>query len=700
QWGLWTHWESYLYVGLVPLLLAGVALVCVWRREVLLWLILGGVALVTALGQYSPINLHYQLWLLPGLSSLRAPGRFALVVILALAMLSAYGLAWLEEMACGDGQPDRSRGPTRADRILLRATLVAIALLPPALLVLLARMHSRLVTDPAGARDAIEQTYLALPHDTYRLTPTDVYNGMLAATSPLVNPHAAAALLGLVTVAAALLVWQLGPWPRIRHWVGWPALLVAATLVDLLLFGWGIHPRNALATLTRPQPVTASLVATSAEAPRVMASPVINQVAPNRMAALGLDDVNGYSSLPSRWQQNFLGRVLSVDDRLTDLWGIQYVIDPAHFGQISSYKGVQFVNGQAQLESGAGGAGDEAIFAIDPALVREVGMVTSLADAIELQQGTPVGEVQLLDASGNLLSQYELQAGRDTMEWAWDNPYIQPQVKHKRVEVAGVAYEGGPDGQRLLSYTHFSITPSSAVTTVRIRAVLPHGQLTVLGVALSAADGSTQQLLGRHQTKYQELYRDGLVVAYANHAAFPRAFYVPTARIADSSEQAFSDMTQRPFDPAHEVVLIPDEGSGPVSAASSASDDRGPGDASDRPVGGTIVSATPDETVVNVSAPGAGYLVLTDTDYPGWHASVDGAERPIVRADVLFRAVAVPAGTHTVRFWFDPVSVKRGLAITALGVLAALGLLLSGRVRRRQDSPSSPENRPALAPVP
>ena len=76
QWGLWTHWESYLYIGLVPLVLATVALVCVRRREVLAWGVMGGLGLILALGQYSPINLHYLLWLLPGLSGLRAPGRF------------------------------------------------------------------------------------------------------------------------------------------------------------------------------------------------------------------------------------------------------------------------------------------------------------------------------------------------------------------------------------------------------------------------------------------------------------------------------------------------------------------------------------------------------------------------------------------------------------------------------------------------
>src|SRR6185295_7548834 len=81
------------YVGLAPLLLAAIALLVVRRREVAGWGILAGLGTLIALGQYSPINLHYVLWLLPGLSGLRAPGRFTIVVILALAMLAAYGLA-------------------------------------------------------------------------------------------------------------------------------------------------------------------------------------------------------------------------------------------------------------------------------------------------------------------------------------------------------------------------------------------------------------------------------------------------------------------------------------------------------------------------------------------------------------------------------------------------------------------------------
>ena len=54
--------------------------------------------------------------------------------------------------------------------------------------------------------------------------------------------------------------------------------------------------------------------------------------------------------------------------------------------------------------------------------------------------------------------------------------------------------------------------------------------------------------------------------------------------------------------------------------------------------------------------PPAGYVVLNDPYHPWWSAAVDGAEAPVLRANVLFRAVAVPPGRHTVRFEFRPLA--------------------------------------------
>jgi hypothetical protein len=59
---------------------------------------------------------------------------------------------------------------------------------------------------------------------------------------------------------------------------------------------------------------------------------------------------------------------------------------------------------------------------------------------------------------------------------------------------------------------------------------------------------------------------------------------------------------------------------------------------------------------IEADAPSGGFVVLNDVWHPWWRASVDGKPADILKANVLFRAVAVPPGKHIVRFTFDPLS--------------------------------------------
>ena len=85
------------------------------------------------------------------------------------------------------------------------------------------------------------------------------------------------------------------------------------------------------------------------------------------------------------------------------------------------------------------------------------------------------------------------------------------------------------------------------------------------------------------------------------------------------------------------------------------------------------------EAEVALSAPGV--LVLRDAAFPGWTVEVDGAATEIAVADGLFRAVAVPAGVHKIRFDYDPPGWTLGLAIAAAAWLAVAGWLWRWRVR-------------------
>ncbi len=59
---------------------------------------------------------------------------------------------------------------------------------------------------------------------------------------------------------------------------------------------------------------------------------------------------------------------------------------------------------------------------------------------------------------------------------------------------------------------------------------------------------------------------------------------------------------------------------------------------------------------IEVDAASAGLVVLHDVWHPWWAAEVDGEEVDIYPANVLFRAVPVPAGRHVVTFEFKPIS--------------------------------------------
>ena len=67
-----------------------------------------------------------------------------------------------------------------------------------------------------------------------------------------------------------------------------------------------------------------------------------------------------------------------------------------------------------------------------------------------------------------------------------------------------------------------------------------------------------------------------------------------------------------------------------------------------------IIRYANTEVTIETDSPSAALLVLTDVWHPWWRADVDGMSAEILKADVLFRAVAVPAGRHVVRFTFHP----------------------------------------------
>jgi len=125
----------------------------------------------------------------------------------------------------------------------------------------------------------------------------------------------------------------------------------------------------------------------------------------------------------------------------------------------------------------------------------------------------------------------------------------------------------------------------------------------------------------------------------------------------------------RLLNPTHARLLVSDDHSD--TAAFATTDFRNtvlltPRDHDDESVASTLVpvctgriqataeSATPTQQYFHVYAKDAGWLIVTELDFPGWQAELDGRPIPIHRANGLLRAVCVPAGTHELRFVFEP----------------------------------------------
>jgi len=84
------------------------------------------------------------------------------------------------------------------------------------------------------------------------------------------------------------------------------------------------------------------------------------------------------------------------------------------------------------------------------------------------------------------------------------------------------------------------------------------------------------------------------------------------------------------------------------------------------------------------------WLYISDTYEKGWRAYVDGRETPVYRANMNGRAVAFPAGAHTVLFRYSPASFWIGLWIGAAAWLAMIvWLVLMFRKNRKMNCPFS-----------
>jgi hypothetical protein len=129
-------------------------------------------------------------------------------------------------------------------------------------------------------------------------------------------------------------------------------------------------------------------------------------------------------------------------------------------------------------------------------------------------------------------------------------------------------------------------------------------------------------------------------------------------------------------DAAAAKAAVADPAFAPESEVILEADDQGPSGVA--PPWPLIPSVS--EPAYSVSLEQPGWVVISDTCYPGWAAYVDGQPTPLRCGDYTFWAVAAPAGEHTVTLRYRPLTFAVGLwvSVVAWMVWIAVGMMIFG----------------------
>ncbi len=146
----------------------------------------------------------------------------------------------------------------------------------------------------------------------------------------------------------------------------------------------------------------------------------------------------------------------------------------------------------------------------------------------------------------------------------------------------------------------------------------------------------------------------------------PRMSLVKRVRFAPTADASLAAVTADTFEPDKEIILeesspiVPLRATAPVPAAEMI----------------RVLESAPGEMKVSVDAPTGGYLLFSESYFPGWQAESDGAKQvvPLVPADHAVMAVLLEPGSHrlTVRFttpWVAPCLALAALAVAGIAVL-------------------------------
>ena len=85
-----------------------------------------------------------------------------------------------------------------------------------------------------------------------------------------------------------------------------------------------------------------------------------------------------------------------------------------------------------------------------------------------------------------------------------------------------------------------------------------------------------------------------------------------------------------------------------------------------------ILNYSPNRVEMEAATDQKRILVLVDSYYPDWKATVDGKAVPVIAANYVYKALELPVGQHRISVYYEPKSFNRGFYLTFGTILAWL----------------------------
>ncbi|MFN0112219.1 MAG: YfhO family protein [Blastocatellia bacterium] len=677
--------EEETFVASLPALLVLVAVVALFKRgnheaRLLFWLFVAVVSFVLMLGDNTPV--YRFLYKVPLLNLFRLPGRHAFEWTFALAILAAYGWDRIAELSQRGARQSQEieesdwQGGCRAGS-------------QPALQPKLALPWGRLGTCPTVIGLALLIASALIGWRWWLATGKPPIANLTAAHTGLLEQDWLWWKLAFTVAVVGSAVWCL----RSAE-CKWRTVLLAATIAVacfvepyILLQRWWFNYAKPASYFTQLSAPTKFLRQHKPEENRIYTSVApayvfdLPRTEPHNVTARqGFHNAAGYEPLMSARYSKAFGNGLNFLTPSFSAPPDRQILSPNW--QVLDLLNVRFLTEFSAPASGVITKGDARFSAADTAIELKPGasatltgisamdtlaLVSILANSSNLSDGETVAQITVTATDGRAINR-ELQAGRDSAEWAHEREDLKNTIRHRLANIFDTRPGEGYPVHRF--WTRIDLGEKLNVDRVEIRNVASDASIIISNASVydsagSGASGLTQRL----PEHWRKVYDQADVQIYENQRVLPRVWMVPEA-IAVTEEDALKAIrgeAPQPFNP-REVALLekPDE---KVKIGFPHNKFSGPAEAK-------IVSYEANRLMIETSADKASVLVVSEMNHPGWEAKVDGIGATIYPANYLLRGVLVPEGKHTIEMTYRPATAQIGGWISIASLVLLIGLAI------------------------